>query len=127
MMGNPKAISVAPLTVLESFGSRDPGPEQPLVQARDFHFAVTWVTLFANLNPIEATGPRTRVETPSQSLALVPVLIAAPPMEQSADQDFRAASQNAAWEMVVPKMIRTGQRTFQPTESAWPSGQKELV
>jgi hypothetical protein len=127
MMGNPKASSVAPLTALESLGSRDPGPEQPLVQARDFHFAVTWVTLFANLSPIEATGPRPRVEIPSTSLALVPVVVGAPLVEQRADQDSRAASQITTWEMVVPKMIRTGQRTFQPAESAWPGGKKELV
>jgi hypothetical protein len=127
MMGNPKGSSVAQLTVLESLGSRDPGPEQPLVQARDFHFAVTWVTLFANLNPIEATGPRTRVEIPAPSLALVPVVVSAPLLEQRAEQDLRAASQNTSWEMVVPKMIRTGQRTFQLAESTLPSGQKELV
>jgi hypothetical protein len=116
-MGNPKASSVAPLTALESLRSRDPGHELPLVQARDFHFAVTWVTLFASLSPIEATGPRPRVEVPSSSRALVPVVVAAPFVEQRVDQDSRAASQNAAWEMVVPKMVRTGQRTFQPVES----------
>ncbi len=127
-MGNPKASSVAPLTVIESLGSRDPSPEQALVQARDFHFAVTWVTLFAHLNPIEATGPRTRVEIPAPSLALVPVVVSAPLVEQRADQDSRAGSEITTWEMVVPKMIRSGQRTFQPAESAWPSGkQPELV
>jgi hypothetical protein len=78
-------------------------------QARDFHFAVTWVTLFAHLDPVQSTGPRPRVENPSPTQALVPVVVSAPLMEQRTDRDS-----SAAWEMVVPKMIRTGARTFIP-------------
>jgi len=82
------------------------GPEQAVEQTRDFHFAVTWVTLFAHLDPIEAAGPRRRVETPAPTLALVPVVVA-PLTEQRS---------HAAWEMVVPKMIRSGDGNFTPAE-----------
>jgi hypothetical protein len=79
---------------------------------RDFHFAVTWVTLFAHLDPIEAAGPwRPAVvqsrENPSTALALVPVV--APPPQQEVF--------HAAWEMVVPKMVRTGAGDFAPANS----------
>jgi hypothetical protein len=104
-MGNSKASSVAPLPSVENPGLAESGNEQ----ARDFHFAVTWVTLFAHLDPIEATGPRTRPEIPATTLALVPVVASAPIMEQRAAEDS-----HAAWEMVVPKMIRTSARTFIP-------------
>ncbi len=120
-MGTSKASSVAPLTAVENPDSILLAPEQ----ARDFHFAVTWVTLFAHLDPIEASGPgqstvpRPRVENPTSTLALVPVLAPAPLMEQRFDQDF-----SAAWEMVVPKMIRTGPRTFIPDQDAKRGGKK---
>jgi hypothetical protein len=104
-MGNSKASSIAQLPGAEIPGSIESGHEQ----ARDFHFAVTWVTLFAHLDPIEATGPRTRPEVPAPTLALVPVVAPAPSVEQRAAEDS-----HAAWEMVVPKMIRTSARTFIP-------------
>jgi hypothetical protein len=123
-MGNSKASSVAPRTAVESPGSiefggssqetNDEAPEQ----ARDFHFAVTWVTLFAHLDPIEAAGPRRRVETPAPTLALVPVVAAMPLMEQHANQDY-----HAAWEMVVPKMVRTADGNFTPAET----GEQKLL
>jgi hypothetical protein len=109
-MGNPMASSIAPLSAIESPGSIEFAPDRAAEQARDFHFAVTWVTLFAHLDPIEASGPRPRVENPSSTLALVPV-VAAPLMDQRMTQD-----PNAAWEMVVPKMIRTGGGSFAPAE-----------
>jgi hypothetical protein len=114
-MGNSKASSVAPRTAVESPASVEFGPEQP----RDFHFAVTWFTLFAHLDPIEATGPRPRVENPAPTLALVPVPAFAPLVEQRTDHES-----SAAWEMVVPKMIRTGQRTFLPAETVESSPKK---
>ncbi len=101
-MGNLKASSVTPLPAVEIPGLLESGPEQ----AREFHFAVTWITLFAHLDPILSTGPRPRVETLSPSLALMPVPPSAPLTEQTGS--------SAAWEMVVPKMIRTGARTFIP-------------
>jgi hypothetical protein len=88
--------------------------EQATEQARDFHFAVTWVTLFAHLDPIEAARPRRKVEVPSPTLALVPVA-PAPLIEQRAEQRSQAA-----WEMVVPKMVRTGDGNFTPAETGDP-------
>ena len=95
----------------------EPGAlELGVEETRDFHFAVTWVTLFAHLDPTEAAGPwhppviQPR-ETPSTALALVPV--AASPARQS-------VASNAAWEMVVPKMIRTGPGNFTPAEDPDP-------
>jgi hypothetical protein len=92
------------------------GSDQSVEQARDFHFAVTWVTLFAHLDLIEAAGPRRRVETPAPTLALVPV-VAAPLTEQRAEQ-----RSHAAWEMVVPKMIRSDDGNFAPA-----SGEPKLL
>jgi hypothetical protein len=80
-------------------------------QARDFHFAVTWVTLFTQLDPIEASGRRPKVDTPSPVLALVPVA----PMPLAAPRPER--DPNAGWEMTVPKMIRTEDGNFAPAES----------
>lgn len=116
--------SVAPLTPAEVPAS--PASEQTLesprdFRPRDFHFAVTWVTLFAHLDLIESTGPRPW-ETVSPALALVPVVVApAPLMEQAARYDSNAASENAAWEMVVPKMIRTGSGEFTPVKGSEPA------
>lgn len=104
-MGNLKASSVTPLPAVEIPGLVESGPEQ----AREFHFAVTWITLFAHLDPILSAGPRPRVETASPSLALVPVPASPPLSVQRPETDS-----SAAWEMVVPKMIRTGARTFIP-------------
>ena len=124
-MGNSKASSVPPRTALESLGPIQRGPEQAHEQPRDFHFAVTWVTLFAHLDPIETSGPTTvaaprpQLESPSPTLALVPVVASAPVMDHRPDRDS-----NAAWEMVVPKMIRTGPRTFIPAEGAERSAKK---
>ena len=64
-MGSPKASSVAPLNPMLSPGSRELEPDQSADRRadqaadrpRDFHFAVTWVALFAHLDPIEALGP----------------------------------------------------------------------
>jgi hypothetical protein len=103
LWGTQRLSSMAPLPAAEIPEPVESAPEQ----ARDFHFAVTWVTLFAHLDPIEAAGPRPRVETPSPTLALVPVV--APRPEQHASQDS-----SAAWEMVVPKMIRTGAANLPP-------------
>jgi hypothetical protein len=117
-MGNSKASSVAQPPTVETPGLIESGQEQ----ARDFHFAVTWVTLFAHLDPIESTGPRTHAENPSPTLALVPVVVSPPLAEQLASQDS-----NTAWEMVVPKMIRTDQRTFIPAKDELNSRTQELL
>jgi hypothetical protein len=120
-MGNPRASSVAPLASGGSAGSIELGPEQSFEQgpeqARDFHFAVTWVTLFAYLDPVEAAGPRPRFQNPASTLALVPV-VAAPLIEQRVERAGfeNAGLENAAWEMVVPKMIRSDVGEFTPAE-----------
>jgi hypothetical protein len=125
-MGNLKASSVAPITQVASPTSNELGVEQPLEQPRDFHFAVTWVTLFAHLDPIEAAGPWRPVQNPSPTLALVPVA-AAPLLEQESKAGCEnagwenagrenAGRENAAWEMVVPKMVRSDSGDFFPAE-----------
>src|ERR1700733_8989370 len=115
-MGNPKASSIAPLAAAASPGSIELGPDPASEQPRDFHFALTLVTLFARLDPVEAPGPRPRGENPISPLALVPV-VATPLVEQRTDQDFKALRENAAWEMVVPKMVRSESGNFSPAES----------
>lgn len=112
-MGNLKASSVAPIAPLEAPSSNQLGIEPSGEQARDFHFAVTWVTLFAHLDPIEAAGPR--VQTPPPTLALVPI-VAAPLVEQPVARDPDPGWENAAWEMVVPKMVRSDSGDFFPAE-----------
>lgn len=106
-MGYPKASSVAPLTPVPELCVPE-ADEQP----REFHFAVTWVTLFAHLDLIPANGPWRRAEAPSPALALVPVAAAPVIIQPPAYRDS-----SAAWEMVVPKMIRTGSGDFTPAES----------
>jgi hypothetical protein len=121
-MGNSKASSVAQPPAVGIPASTESGHDQ----ARDFHFAVTWVTLFAHLDPIESTGPHLRQESPSPTLALVPTL-ACPPLAEQRAAEQRAEDSNAAWEMVVPKMIRTGQRTFIPAEDERNQRPQELL
>jgi hypothetical protein len=108
----------------DSPGSADLNLEYP----RDFHFAVTWVTLFAHLDPIEAKGPWRPAtvqprEIPSTALALVPVVIPTPPMllpEVMSLPQAAGDDSNAAWEMVVPKMVRMDGGNFAPAESGEP-------
>jgi hypothetical protein len=111
-----KASSVVPAAAAAGLPGISP---EPLVELpRDFHFAVTWVTLFAHLDPIESSGPRRQVALqprviPSPVLALVPVVASAPLAQQVAYEDS-----TAAWEMVVPKMVRTETGSFTPAENA---------
>lgn len=115
-MGNPKASSVAPLTPVESVGLTEPSIAQTTEQPRDFHFAVTWVTLFAHLDLVPANGPWRRSEAPSPTLALVPVVASPLIIDPPAHHDSNASLGAAAWEMVVPKMIRSGTGDFTPAE-----------
>lgn len=112
-MGNSQASLAA--TLPENLGLARLAFEQAVEQPRDFHFAVTWVTLFAHLDLIEARGPRPHAQ-PAPTRALVPVVASAPLCEIPAPRDPLPASEAAAWEMVVPKMIRTGTGTFAPME-----------
>ena len=101
-MGYPQAESLTPQSMpdprLDSLAA-----EQP----RNFHFAVTWATLFAHFDLIESAGPWSPSENPSPSLALVPVVAPAPPMLDHPPRDS-----GAAWDMVVPRMRRTGSGSF---------------
>jgi hypothetical protein len=56
----------------------------------------------------------------------VPTL-ACPPLAEQRAAEQRAEDSNAAWEMVVPKMIRTGQRTFIPAEDERNQRPQELL
>lgn len=113
VMGNSSASSVA--RPLESQDLSQPGFESAQEQPREFHFAVTWVTLFAHLDLIETTG-RSSHTAVSASQALIPV-VASPPLSAiPSSADLGAGFGAAAWEMVVPKMIRTGTGTFTPAE-----------
>jgi hypothetical protein len=113
-MGNQKASSAAPLALLASPASValvDQASDQP----RDFHFAVTWVTLFAHLDLIESTGPRPRPAA-SPVLDLIPLdhaPVVSPPVVDSMPRDS-----STGWEMVVPRMIRTGRGEFTPAEKS---------
>src|ERR1700730_812665 len=99
-MVNYKASPVVPLP---AGGTPDPlGASTTL--ARDFHFAVTWITIFAHLDPIEATGPRPSAFAMLRepvSLALVPM----PAIIQFAPDQKASEDTSDSWEMVVPKMV----------------------
>jgi hypothetical protein len=74
-------------------------------QPRSFSFAVTWDSLTAQLQPREITShSRAARSAPSGLTVVTPVELplGAPP----------PAVSNGRWEMVVPKMVRTGPRTF---------------
>src|ERR1700761_5541669 len=106
-MGNPKASSVAPAMPLEGESIVDVDLNANELNPREFHFAVTWVTLFARLDPLPSTGPRRRIEVATPTLALVPVVTAplVPQRAASPNSGRDADRDSAAWEMVVPKMI----------------------
>ena len=126
-MGNSQPSLVAPRTAAENCaeeGARaaaaDAGVQaQEIERPREFHFAVTWAGLFAPLEPAyldpmeAAAGPRPRSEERAPMLALAPLVAAPPCAEVAARGD---PDSGAAWEMVVPKMVRTGPRTFVPAE-----------
>jgi len=112
-MGNPQANLVAAFESPET--PVPPNREAAEVeQPRDFHFAVTWVTLFAHLDLIESSGPQPRPK-PNPILDLVPVVSA--PLVEPVYRD-PGRQPGATWEMVVPKMIRTGPGQFTPVDGA---------
>jgi hypothetical protein len=100
-MGNTQANLVAAFERPETVAAE---AEQP----RNFHFAVTWVTLFAHLDLMESSGPVVR-EPSAPVLDLVPVV--SPPLEPAPRDPV------GGWEMVVPKMIRTGPGQFAPVDA----------
>jgi hypothetical protein len=74
-------------------------------EAKPFRFAVTWETLFANLRAMEVADelPTAVVVAGPQEVVVAPppvvVMPASEPLPQTREDE-------AAWEMVVPKMVR---------------------
>ena len=94
-MLNPKVVPLARPKLLNP-SSND---EQP----RAFRFGVTWETLFAALEPVEIT------ETVRTAVAVVvapPVFVVPSHALQVVEPPPRPRVDEAAWEMVVPKMVR---------------------
>jgi hypothetical protein len=83
---NPKVVPLPRLKLLNPVGGNS---EQP----KEFRFSVTWETLLVQ-QPILLELPQPVVTTPSRALQVVE-----PPARQP-------PSDEAAWEMVVPKMER---------------------
>ena len=87
-------------------------------QPRDFSFAVTWDSLTAQLQPREILSQaRAARSAPGALTVVAPVelpLTATPPVAST-----------GRWEMVVPKMVRTGPRSFaradEPSASRFPA------
>lgn len=67
-------------------------------QAKSFHFAVTWTSVAAHLNLIEAVA----VNSNQATLAAVAAVAVLPPIQKPQVQP----ESSARWEMVVPKMDR---------------------
>jgi len=87
---NPKVVPLARPKLLNPAGGN---AEQP----REFRFAVTWQTLLALPQPVEITAT-----IPTVAVAVVPthaLQVVEPPAR-------RPQGDEAAWEMVVPKMVR---------------------
>ena len=88
----------------------------PLEQPRSFQFAVTWSSLTTHLQLREAADRTYATHLPSSALTLA-VPSALPPLAQEP-----AMGSTGRWEMVVPKMVRTGHKTFAPARPFPPSG-----
>ncbi len=116
-MATSKASSVALLAAVEGAAAVQSSGEQSFERPRDFHFAVTWVTLFAHLDLIQSSGPRPRIEAaPTRALVpvIVPPVVVPPVVVPAVIERPPAALSDTAWEMVVPKMVRTGGGDFTP-------------
>ena len=110
-MGN---TQVRPATTTPMRDASD-APDFIADRVRDFHFAVTWAGLFEHLDPIEASSRRPRATPQPSSLALVPAVVPlAPTRLPIVEHPYADHDSTAAWEMVVPKMVRTSARTFIP-------------
>lgn len=111
-----------------SLAARLESPETPVAakpeaaeveQPRDFHFAVTWFTLFAHLDLIESNGPCLASLGPRPqpaSLQPAPILDLVPVTSAPLVDPGPPSEPGAGWEMVVPKMIRTGPGQFTPVD-----------
>lgn len=77
-------------------------PSSDAEQPRAFRFSVTWETLLAQLEPVEIT------ESIPTAVAVVvaPVVVIPSHALQVVEPPPRPRTDEAAWEMVVPKMVR---------------------
>lgn len=79
-------------------------------EAKPFRFAVTWDTLLANLRPMEIAEEASTavvVTAPQEVMVAVPVVVAPPVVVMPAPEPMpQPREDEAAWEMVVPKMVR---------------------
>jgi hypothetical protein len=83
---NPKVVPLPRPRLLNPAGGNS---EQP----KEFRFAVTWETLLVQ-QPLVVALPQPVVTAPSRALQVVEPPARRPPADE------------AAWEMVVPKMVR---------------------
>jgi hypothetical protein len=92
---NPKVVPLPRPKLLNPVGGNS---EQP----KEFRFAVTWETLLAFPQPVEIT------ETIPAAVVVVPPVVAAPShaLQVVEPPPRRPSGDEAAWEMVVPKMVR---------------------
>jgi hypothetical protein len=86
---------------------------RPTEQPRCFHFTVIWSSLTAGLQPRETAG-RSYAKAP-QSQALVPAARSVPAAARTPQPES-----SGRWEMVVPKMVRTGPKSFGSANSFKP-------
>src|SRR4051812_1730533 len=84
------------------------GSNSQMEQPRCFRFDITWSSLTGDLKLREVTDSTPVTQT--KSSVLVPAVV--PP-----DTEKPAKESTGRWEMVVPKMNRTGQKTFPPARS----------
>jgi hypothetical protein len=101
-MVNPKSGTVATIPRPKLLNPSGGNAEQP----KQFHFAVTWQTLLAHPQPVEIT--ETIPTAPAAVLALMDVASHEAPSHalQIVEPPPRPRKDEAAWEMVVPKMVR---------------------
>jgi hypothetical protein len=86
---NPKVVPLPRPRLLNPVGGN---AEQP----KEFRFAVTWTTLLAWPQPVNIT------ETIPSAVVVVPT----PALQVVEPPPRRPQRDEAAWEMVVPKMVR---------------------
>jgi hypothetical protein len=94
-MLNPKVVPLARPKLLN--------PSSNAEQPRPFRFGVTWETLLAQLEPVEI---REVVPTAVAVVVAPPVVVVPSHALQVVEPPPRPRLDEAAWEMVVPKMVR---------------------
>ena len=94
-MLNPKVVPLARPKLLN--------PSSNAEQPRPFRFGVTWETLLVHLEPVEI---REVVPTAVAVVVAPPVVVVPSHALQVVEPPPRPRVDEAAWEMVVPKMVR---------------------